>query len=354
MSRDARLRLAFGGMHPDRVRGLVERHGTADGVVARIDGGALDVSARIRDAVRVPADDRRAQLASFGHHVWFRGESGYPERLAVFPDAPDVLFTRGRWPAGGVVGVVGTRRCTSYGRRLAERYGEAIGAAGWVLASGLARGIDGAAHRGTVNVGATGIAVLGCGLDVDYPREHRWLADALVDGGGVIVSEYPPGTPPEGWRFPPRNRIISGVSQAVVVVEASVKGGALITAGAAMLQGVPVFVTPGDVDREVSRGCNLLIRDGAHPILDPADLIAELELVLGPVRAPVSESGGNGEAGDGSPVVRLLEEHGAMSIDALVAATQLAGPEIIAELARMEALGAVQLTGSAYELRGKV
>ena len=241
MSRSSRLRLAFGGMHPDRVRGLVERHGSARGVVARIDAGALDVSARIRDAVRVPADDRRAQLAALGHEVWFRDEPGYPERLAVFPDAPDVLFTRGAWPGGGVVGVVGTRRCTSYGRRLAEQYGEAIGAAGWVLASGLARGIDGAAHRGTVNLAATGVAVLGCGLDVDYPREHKWLADALVDGGGAIVSEYPPGTPPEGWRFPPRNRIISGLVPALLMAEGGNRSGALITVDYALAQGRTVY-----------------------------------------------------------------------------------------------------------------
>jgi DNA processing protein len=344
---DARLRLSFGGLHPDRLRSLVEQFGSAAAVVARIDAGALRMSDHVRAAVRVSAADRRAELDGLGHRVWFRGEPGYPSALAIFPDAPDVLFTRGRWPSGGRVGVVGTRRCTTYGRRLAGEYGAAIGAAGWVLVSGLARGIDGAAHEGTVRAGARGIAVLGCGLDVDYPREHSRLAAQLVDGGGVIVSEYPPGTPPEGWRFPPRNRIISGLSEAVVVVEASVKGGALITAGAAMLQGIPVFVTPGDVTREVSRGCNLLIRDGAHPVLDAEDLVAELELVLGPVQEiPVDTSEAHS-----SPVLGALVEHGQCSVDDLARQIDLAVPALLAELGVLEAAGLVEGNGLIYTAR---
>jgi DNA processing protein len=348
MSLDARLQLAFSGMHPDRSRLLVERFGNAGAVVARIAAGALDVSDRIREAVRVDAEHRRGELVSLGHAAWFRGSPGYPERLAEYPDAPDVLFTRGRWPAGSRVAVVGTRRCTAYGRRLAGEYGRAIGVAGWVLVSGLARGVDGAAHEGTVRVGARGMAVLGCGLDVDYPREHARLADALIDGGGVIVSEYPPGTPPEGWRFPPRNRIISGLSEAVVVVEASVKGGALITAGAAMLQGIPVFVTPGDVTRDVSRGCNLLIRDGAHPVLDAADLVAELELVLGPVSMAGREAPSGRE--QDSPILRLLRQEGALSVDALAGRLDRSIPDLLAELGRLETVGAVAGDGGSYSV----
>ncbi len=344
MSRDARHRHAFGGMHPDRTRRLLDQFGGAEAVVARLDGGALRVSDRIRAAVQVPAADRRRELDDLRHAVWFRGEPGYPESLAMFPDAPDVLFTRGELPIGGRVAVVGSRRCTAYGRRLAGEYGAAIGISGWVVVSGLARGVDGAAHEGTLRVGAQGIAVLGCGLDVDYPREHGRLASALVDAGGLIVSEYPPGTPPEGWRFPPRNRIISGLSVAVVVVEASVKGGALITAGTAMLQGIPVFVTPGDVTREVSKGCNLLIRDGAHPVLDAADLIAELELVLGPVQPARS----NANERDVSPVLDALMEHGSCGVDELSQRVALAVPALLAELARLEADGLVEGDGITY------
>jgi DNA processing protein len=233
-------------------------------------------------------------LAKAGIGVVVRGGDGYPGRLAELPDGPPVLFVRGVFPELAAVAVVGTRRCTEYGKRLAAEYGAAIAEAGWCVVSGLARGIDGAAHHGVVAAGGRGVAVLGSGVDVMYPAEHAGLARRLVEGGGAVVSEYPPGTPPEGWRFPPRNRIISGLASAVVVVEAGVKGGALITAGYALAHGRPVFAVPGDVRRATSEGCNRLIRDGAHPVLDPDDLVEELSLVLGPPRAGNEED----EAGD--------------------------------------------------------
>ena len=225
-----RLQLAFAGIHPDTASALLDAHGP-EGAVAAV--ARTSRSDRAQREVLVPATQRVEQLMAAGFSVEFRGAIGYPRALGALPNAPDVLFVHGTDLAthsDRAVAVVGTRRCSPYGRNLAEAYGRAIAEAGWLLVSGLARGIDGAAHRGTVAGAGPGIAILGCGLDVDYPREHRSLADRLIDGGGSIVSEYPPGTPPEGWRFPPRNRIISGLSKAVVVVEAAVKGGALITA----------------------------------------------------------------------------------------------------------------------------
>jgi DNA processing protein len=180
-----------------------------------------------------------------------------------------------------------------------------------------------------VDAGGVGVAVLGCGLDVAYPREHRDLAEALVSLGGAIVTEYPPGTPPEAWRFPPRNRIISGLSAAVVVVEANERGGALITAACALEQGVPVFAVPGDVDRAASRGCNLLIRDGAHPVLDPADLVAELELVLGPAARPEVEA---------PPPVDVVPPEG-IDLDSLASELDLTPAEALATTSRWEAQG---------------
>ena len=180
--------------------------------------------------------------------------------------------------------IVGTRRCTRYGRGLARVYGQACATAGWPVISGLARGADGEAHRGVVDAGGVGVAVLGCGPDIVYPAEHRPLAEGLLAAGGAVVTEYPPGTRPEPWRFPPRNRIIAGLAAAVVVVEAAETGGALITAAAALEQGRHVFAVPGDVGRQTSRGCNLLISDGATPVLDPADLVDSLSLLLGPAR----------------------------------------------------------------------
>lgn len=283
---DQRLQLAYAGLHPDRAHQLRTRFG-AVGALRYLEKRAT-VGDSVRAAIGIPAAERRRELAAAGYRAVYADSAGYPEQLAELPGSPDVLFVRGSIPFGPAVAIVGTRACTTYGRRIAERYGTAVAAAGWTVVSGLARGVDGAAHRGAVAVGGRGVAVLGCGLDVAYPPEHASLADELVELGGAVVSEYPPGTRPEGWRFPPRNRIISGLSGAVVIVEAAVTGGALITARYAIEHGRPVFVLPGDITRPSSEGCNLLIKDGAHPVLDPGDLVAELEFVLGPApTAPV-------------------------------------------------------------------
>jgi DNA processing protein len=184
------------------------------------------------------------------------------------------------------------------------------------------------------------VGVLGCGIDVAYPPEHAFLGRRLLDLGGAIVTEYPPGTPPEGWRFPPRNRIISGLAAAVVVVEAGVKGGALITAGSALTQGVPVFAVPGDVGRASSQGTNLLIRDGAHPVLDADDLIAELELILGPVERSAATDQVPAEVG---PVLAALE-NGA-SADELAARLDLSPVEVVRLIGRLFAGGWIAQEG---------
>ena len=212
----------------------------------------------------------------------------YPVGLHDLEDPPP-LYVLGVTTAAPAVAVVGTRKCTRYGLNLAEAFGHALSRAGWTTVSGLARGIDAAAHRGTLRGQGSAVAVLGSGVDVVYPAENTDLYRSILLKGGAIMSEYPPGTRPDRWRFPARNRIIAGISSAVVVVEAGVKGGALITARLAAEMGRPVLVVPGDVDRSASVGCNLLIRDGAHPVLGVDDLLAELELILGkpPNQTPV-------------------------------------------------------------------
>lgn len=206
---------------------------------------------------------------------------GYPVGMLDLEDRPAVYVLGSLTGAPGVA-VVGTRRCTRYGLDLAEAFGEAIGRAGWTAVSGLARGIDAGAHRGTLRVGGHAVAVLGSGIDVCYPKDNQAIYDQILTTGGAIVSEYPQGTPPDRWRFPARNRIIAAMSAAVVVVEAARTGGALITARLAAEIGRPVFAVPGDVDRIASVGCNLLLRDGAHPVLGSDDLIEELSMILGP------------------------------------------------------------------------
>lgn len=195
----------------------------------------------------------------------------------------------GTFPPRLGVAIVGTRRSTSYGETATRILSRAVATAGWPVISGLARGIDGVAHQACVEVDETGWAVLGSGLDIVYPRQNEGLARRLIEQGGGLISEYEPGTPPAPFRFPARNRIIAAFSAAVVVVEAAVTGGALITARLGLELGREVLAVPGDINRAVSAGCNLLIRDGAHPVLGPEDLLETLTFILGPPpRAPAA------------------------------------------------------------------
>ena len=271
-----RLRLAYSGLHPERIHTLVK---TSDPVeaVRKIEMGRVRVSAAARAAVGVPAEQRMEELASSGVSVTLLGADSYPPWLAAIPDPPDLLFVRGVLPTAPGVAVVGSRRATRYGINLAKAIGAATGRRGAVVVSGLARGIDGAAHQGVVEAGGLGVAVLGCGLDRWYPVSHRRLGEALLENGGGVVTEYPPGTVPEPWRFPVRNRIITGLSRVVLVVEAAADGGALISARLGLEQGREVLAVPGDIDRATSRGCNELIRDGAMPVLGTADVLDMLE-----------------------------------------------------------------------------
>lgn len=334
---DDLLCLAYVGMHPDRRNQLLATHGGVRAVLQEIRGGRVKVPERARRAAIVDPGQRRTELAVLGIDVVSKGETGYPGHLTEFPGAPDLLFVRGSLSSDRGVAVVGSRQATSYGMRLAHAYGGALAAAGWPVISGLARGIDGAAHRGTLEAGGRGTAVMGCGLDVWYPPEHRGLGENLLDSGGCLVSEYPPGTPPLGWRFPPRNRIISGLSAAVVVVEAARQGGALITARCALEQGREVLAVPGDIDRPTSEGCNLLIRDGAIPVLGPEDLVEAISLILGPPAGACAP-----------PTDEFLESLGPVgrSVDWLAATLGLAVSEVLAQIARWEAAGAVARTGA--------
>ncbi len=341
MSRPARLRLAFCGLHPLRTSRLIAEYGTAEGVLDAIARRRIEVPEAARQAAARKPGRCRQILDRLGVMPVWRGDPGYPEHLDGVPDAPDVLFVRGSLPLVPGVAIVGTRRCTRYGLGLAHAYGRACAEAGWPVVSGLARGIDGEAHRGIVSGGGIGVAVLGSGPDVVYPAQNRDLFSDLIAGGGAAVTEYPPGTPPEGWRFPPRNRIISGLAAAVVVVEAAEVGGALITAGLALEQGRPVFAVPGDVERETSRGCNLLVRDGAVPVLDPDDLIEALSLVASlelprPSRVPGAQNR--------HPLLEHLGPSGA-SLEELAGVLGVAVPEVLAQVGRLELAGLLRRRG---------
>jgi DNA processing protein len=203
----------------------------------------------------------------------------YPLRLMEIEQPPPVLYLRGelsnedQW----AVGIVGTRRATAYGRQAAEDLAAGLAQNGITIVSGLARGVDAIAHQASLRAGGRTLAVLGCGVDQIYPPEHHRLAEQIISQG-ALLSDYPPGTAPEAANFPPRNRIISGLSLAIIVVEASEKSGALITAAFAAEQGRAVFALPGSIYAPQSKGTNRLIQEGAHLTLGVNDVLEILHL----------------------------------------------------------------------------
>jgi DNA processing protein len=267
-----------------------------------------------------------------------RGGDGYPSSLETIADPPRRLWVRGDLDASPGVAIVGTRRATRYGLGMARAMGRAVASAGWSVVSGLARGVDGEAHRGVLDVGGVGVAVLGSGVDVWYPPEHRSLGESLIDTGGAVISEFPPGSRPDPWHFPARNRLISGLSAVVVVTEAADRGGALITARLAAEQGREVFAVPGDVQRKTSRGTNLLIRDGAVPVLGADDLLEALSLVMGasPVESKPSAP---------MPTLGVAIPEGGAAIEAVVEANGGDATAVLRSLGRLEMEGRVRIDG---------
>lgn len=208
-------------------------------------------------------------------------DAGYPRHLKEIDQPPPVLYLRGNLlPADDwAVAIVGTRRVTAYGRQVAEEVATALARNGVTIISGLARGVDSIAHQAAINAGGRTLAVLGNGVDQVYPPENRRLAAQIMEHG-AMVSDYPLGTQPDGINFPPRNRIISGLAIAVIIVEAGLTSGALITATFAAEQGRDVFAVPGNINAPQSQGTNQLIRDGAQPLLSPQDVLDSLHLSM--------------------------------------------------------------------------
>lgn len=203
----------------------------------------------------------------------------YPKKLEELPQMPYALFVRGKLPPEGkkYAAIVGARKCSEYGEQMALLFAQRLAEAGIDIVSGMARGIDGAGHRGALNGGGATYAVLGCGADVCYPKEHKGLYRDILKRGGII-SEYSPGTSPLPMYFPARNRIISGLSDLVLVIEARHRSGSLITADMALEQGRDVYALPGPVTSALSRGCLELIKQGAGVLISPENLLEELKI----------------------------------------------------------------------------
>ncbi|MDH5506610.1 MAG: DNA-processing protein DprA [Anaerolineae bacterium] len=234
---------------------------------------------RVRASVDLQSLWENLEASDYRLLTWL--DEDYPRRLKEVNQSPPVLYIHGEVTAEDewAVAVVGTRRATAYGQQVAEELGSFLAHNGITVVSGLARGVDAIAHRAALDAGGRTLAVLGSGVDMVYPPENRKLAEMIVERG-ALISDYPLGTPPEGPNFPPRNRLISGLSIAVVVVEAGGSSGATITANYAGEQGREVFAVPGNIYAEQCKGTNRLIQQGAHPLLTPADLIEALDLTL--------------------------------------------------------------------------
>lgn len=274
------------GIGPARARILLNHFGTAEAAWLADEGdlrssglpkGVIENVLRLRSGIDLDRVMEKLEKRAIAVRTW--DDPNYPRLLRDVANPPPVIYMQGqlRNDVEWAVAIVGTRRASSYGKEAARRLSADLARNQITVVSGLAKGIDTVAHSATLEAGGYTIAVLGCGLDYVYPPENRALSARIVEQG-ALVSEYPLGTPPESGNFPPRNRIISGLSLGTVVVEAGKRSGALITASFALEQGREVFAVPGNIYNRGSKGTNRLIFEGAHPVADVRDILECLNL----------------------------------------------------------------------------
>jgi DNA processing protein len=352
------------GIGPITFERLVERFGNCAQVLAAGDAGWADAGlpAALRAQLRRPnwplVEHDLRWLEMPRHHLLRLGQPDYPERLAVLPGAPPLLFVVGdpevlRQPA---LAIVGSRNPSGNGRRTATDFAADLIRYGLVVTSGLAVGIDAAAHRGALAAGGLSVAVCGTGLDTVYPRSHARLAEELA-AEGALISEWPPGTPALPAHFPRRNRIISGLTLGTLVVEAALRSGSLITARLAAEQGREVFAIPGSIDNPLARGCHALIRQGAKLVESAADILEELPAQIATPRPEHSGQASPDPIPSPDPERQALLDalgHGSASLDELVERAGLTPQTLSSMLLTMELQGLVEvLPGGRYgRLRG--
>jgi DNA processing protein len=340
-----------------------------------IEGIGPGKSGKIYDSLRKAGDSVTKEMercAQAGITLISRDDSTYPALLRSIPDPPSVLYVHGTLQPLDLnaIAIVGSRLCTHYGREQAERFAGLLAGAGMTVISGGARGVDSAAHRGAIaHPRGRTIAVLGCGLDIVYPPENESLFGQIVDRGAVI-SEFPLGTPPMKENFPRRNRIVSGMSRGVLVVEADLTSGALITARQACDDhGRPVFAIPGRIDNAQSAGPHALIRDGAVLTTNLPDILENLGPLPEDVAQPIVEKSPEDlfvESAPASPSVarpnttfsdrqrQILEAFGseASDVDSIIARTGLSPETVLQELTVMSLRGLVRrIDGQTYQRR---
>ncbi len=272
-----------------------------------------------------------------------RSDAAFPPLLRAIHDPPPGLFLRGAAEpellARPAVAIVGARACSPYGRQVARRLARELATAGLVIVSGMARGVDAEAHRGALEASATTVAVLGCGIDRDYPAAHRALA-ADIAASGLVVSEYAPGVEPAPWRFPARNRIVAGLCAATVVVEARERSGALITCDFALEEGREVFAVPGEITSSLSAGSNALLRLGATPLTRAEDVLESFGLDPAPRPQPV--------LGDVAALALERIREAPTSADELSRATGQSAEKLAVALTELELAGVVTQEEGVY------
>jgi DNA processing protein len=357
-ARQACLRLQSSGLSLGKQTAVVKAFGTAAEALAASAPEVRDRCPAFRPQdleALAGARDRDVSpllthLETLGVGVVGYGEPQYPRLLAQIEEAPPLLYTRGGFTKADelCVAIVGTRHCTAYGESVAESLAAGLGRRGFTIASGLAVGIDAAAHRACVAAGTRTIGVMACGIDVDYPKSNADLRERIPESG-VVVTEMPLGQEPRREVFPQRNRIVSGLSLGVIVVEAPARSGALITANLAIDQGREVFAVPGDIKAPNSRGCHALIKDGARLVETVEDVIDGLGMLLQavPERKPPEQI-----AVDLSPDERAVAEElaaGPRQLDQLVAASKLPPARVSAALMLLEIKQVIKrLSGGLY------
>jgi len=271
------------GLPPELARALVLAFGSAGEVLGAADSllAQAGLNLRQRRAIQNPDWSLIGTLLEWaerpGQAILSPSSRAFPELLGSIPDPPIILFVRGNPEYLGApqLAIVGSRNPTVNAQQTATEFAAALSEAGHLITSGLAVGIDAAAHRGALTAGRPSIAVLGCGVDVPYPKPNQRLAAEIIEHG-ALISEYLPGTPPVAMNFPRRNRLISGLSQGVLVVEAAARSGSLITARLALEQGREVFAIPGSIHNPLAKGCHRLIREGATLVENIGDILGDL------------------------------------------------------------------------------
>jgi DNA processing protein len=358
------------GLGPVRIARLIESLGSIEAVlgasaarIGQVPGIGSKTAASVAQSLHQSldrVDQQLERIARCGAHIVAISDPHYPPMLAAIPAAPPLLCVRGHLDIEGAhkytCAMVGSRDCSIYGVEQAGRFAGALGSAGVAVISGGARGIDTAAHRGALNAGGSTIVVLGCGIGHDYPPENATLFSEIVEQGGAVVSELPPDTKPDAKNFPARNRIISGLSLGVLVIEAGLRSGALITARHAIEDhGREVMGLPGRVDSPSSAGTLELLKQGAHLVVEPGDVLSILRqdarhLFQGTHAArTMNPAASNAQLSDHTPIP---EPEGAMG-DILRLLSEARTGDELAELLGMDP-GLLRSELTMLEIRGLV